>query len=429
MRKIRSGQAYLYRAGGLRSTVLDVRMKDPVRGDLLRRALETALVRYPYLSSKLVEKDGDFYLAENPLSVAFAKTDKLRALGSMSVNYHLIDVTYTGTSIRIAFHHALCDGRGITPFVETLIYYYCSLRYRRVFEPGPIRLAGEPLLPGETDEPFGHSPYPVGDTPAPQVTKAGYALPENADAVTAYHRREITIDRDQFLAYAKQNNATPAILVALLASRSIAHLNPDAQLPIVASLASDMRTELGLENTHKNCVSSLYLPFTPALENLTLAEQATAYRAQIAEQRHPDAVRSAANSQIGLSDALDGLPTLADKKQMLSFFDDLCIDTFVISYLGQLRFGQCGAHVESVHLYSGGNKGLILNMLAAGEFITIDVLQSFDSDAFVTEFLRALTETGLVLSASERITFTTTPDKTAVTAGRQAEKYYRTLAG
>ena len=151
MKKIRSGQAYLYRDGGLRSTVLDVRLKDNVRGDLLRRALDTAMERYPYLRSKLVEKDGDFYIAANPLPVAFARTDKLRALGSIAVNYQLIDVTYTGRSVRVAFHHALVDGRGITPFLETLIYYYCCLKYNTVFESGAIRLAGEPLLPGETE--------------------------------------------------------------------------------------------------------------------------------------------------------------------------------------------------------------------------------------------------------------------------------------
>ncbi|PRY68393.1 hypothetical protein B0I08_10495 [Glaciihabitans tibetensis] len=112
MKKIRSGQAYLYRNGGLRSTVLDVRMKDKVRGDLLRRALEKAMLRYPYLGSKLVEKDGDFYIADNLLPVAFAKTAKLRALGGIEVNYHLIDVTYTDNSILAAVQSgSRFDGR------------------------------------------------------------------------------------------------------------------------------------------------------------------------------------------------------------------------------------------------------------------------------------------------------------------------------
>jgi len=424
MKKIRSGQAYLYRSAGLQSTVLDVRMTDAVRGDFLRRALETAMVRFPYLKSKLVGRDGDFYIAENPLPIAFAKTEKLRSLGSVGVNYQLVDVTYSGNQVRVAFHHALCDGRGIVPFIETLIYYYCCLRYHRAFDSAGIRLAGEPLLHGETDEPFGNSRYAAGDAPAPHVIKDGYALPENADAVTTHARYEINIVRDPFLAFARENNATPAILVALLASRAIKELHPDADKPVVCNMASDMRKELGRENTHKNCVSSLYLPYTEAIEGLPLRDQATAYREYIAEQRHPDAVRSAANSQIGLSDKLDQLETLTDKRKMLSFFDDLCINTFVVSYLGQLKFGECDGYVDSIHLYSGGNKGLILNMLSAGEFITIDVLQSFESTGFITAFLRSLDEIGLHYSSSERIEFTTTPDKTAVTAGRQSEQYY-----
>jgi len=50
MEKIRSGQAYLYRNCGIRSTVYDIRTTDKVRGDLLRRALEKAMKRYPYLT-------------------------------------------------------------------------------------------------------------------------------------------------------------------------------------------------------------------------------------------------------------------------------------------------------------------------------------------------------------------------------------------
>ena len=429
MQKIRSGQAYLYRSGGLRSTVLDVRMMDAVRGDLLRRAVDTAMVRYPYLNSKLVEKNGDYYLAENVLPITIAKTNKLRALGSMSTNYQLIDVTFTGNSIRVAFHHALVDGRGIEPFLETLIYYYSSLRYKTDFEPAGLRLAGEPLLQGETDEPFGYTKYEVGDTPAPELVRDGYVLPEHTEQVENYYRHEITVNREQFLAYAKANNATPTILVSLLASKAIKTLHPDADKPIVCSLASDMRAELGHPNTHKNCVTSLYLPYTDELAALTLREKATAYRTHIADQRHPDAVKTAANGQIGMSDKLDQLTTLAEKRQMLSFFDELRIDTFVISYLGQLNFGGAAAHVESVHLYSSGNRGLILNMLSAGEYITIDVLQSFESDEFFHEFLRMLDAAALDYSSSEKIQFATTPDKASKTAGRQAEKYYGTFVG
>ena len=138
-------------------------------------------------------------------------------------------------------------------------------------------------------------------------------------------------------------------------------------------------------------------------------------------------MRSAANSQIGMSDRLDSLETLAEKKEMLSFFDDLCINTFVVSYLGQIQVSECGDLVESIHLYSSGNRGLIVNMLSAGDFITVDILQSFESEQFVNELLRSLDEVGLAYDASGRVDFATALDRTSSTGRWHAEKYYAEL--
>lgn len=427
MNKIRSGQAYLYRQGGLKSTVFEIRMKSKIRGDLLRRAFEKSLIRYPYLKSKLVEKNGDFYITENILSVAFAKTDKYRSLGSMSVNYHLIDVTYTDNKIRVAFHHALCDGKGIKPFLETLIYYYCCLKYNRTFASKGIRLAGEPLLLGETTEPFGTSKYEAADTKMPEVIKDGYVLPEHNEEVTKYFRYEVNIKHDEFMKVAKENNATPAILLSLLCSKAIKELHPNADKPIVCSMASDMRKELDLENTHKNCVSSLYLPYTKSVEELSLKEQAEEYRKIIKEQRHPDVVKNMVNAQIGLSEMLDQKDKLAEKQQMLSFFNNICINTYVISYIGQIQLDECEKYVDSIHLYSSGNKGLILNMVSAGEYFTVDFLQSFESESIFKQFIKMLEENGLKSSVSEKIEFNTTPDKTFATGKWQAERFYSKL--
>ena len=427
MNKIRSGQAYLYREGGIRSTVFEIQMKCKVRGDLLRRALEKSLLRYPYLKSKLVEKNGDFYITDNQLSVAFAKTEKYRSLGSVSVNYHLIDVTYSCNKIRVAFHHALCDGKGIKPFLETLIYYYCCLKYNRTFESKGIRLAGEPLLTGETTEPFGESKYEVTDIKMPEIIKDGYALPEHDAEVTKYFRYEINIKHDEFLKVAKENNATPAILLSLLCSRAIKELYPDADKPIVCSMASDIRKELGLENTHKNCVSSLYLPYSNDFDQLSLKEQATKYRSIMKEQKHPDVIKNIFNTQMGLSEMLDQKDKLVEKQQMLSFFNNLCINTYVVSYIGQIQLGECEEYVESVHLYSSGTKGLIFNMVSAGEYFTVDLLQSFEAEDVFKAFMKVLNEKGIQGSASEKIEFSTTPDKTYVTGKWQAERFYCTL--
>ena len=81
MEKIQSGQAFLYRESGLNGTVFDIRMKNKIRGDYLQMALTSTLQRFPYMGSKLVEKNGDFYLEESVISMNVAKTTKLRQWG------------------------------------------------------------------------------------------------------------------------------------------------------------------------------------------------------------------------------------------------------------------------------------------------------------------------------------------------------------
>jgi len=44
-------------------------------------ALTSTLQRFPYMASKLVEKNGDFYLEESVISMNVAKTTKLRQWG------------------------------------------------------------------------------------------------------------------------------------------------------------------------------------------------------------------------------------------------------------------------------------------------------------------------------------------------------------
>lgn len=425
MDKIRSGQSFLYRKNGLNSTVLDIRMKNKIRGDYLQRALTMTLQRYPYMTKKLVEKDGDFYLEECLNSLNVVKTNNLRQLGSMGTGYHLVDITYWDNRIYIAFHHALCDGRGIKPFLETLVYYYSCLRYNRMFDSSGIRLAEEPLLPGETQEPIGDSKFEVNESNLPQISKNGYALPENAEACDDYYRYEIQIKRQSFIEYIKTHEATPAILLALLVSSSIYSVHPDADKPIVCSMAVDYRKEIGLVNTHKNCVGSLYLPYSEKTNRMSVSDQAKLYRDLIKEQKKPDAIKNLINTQIGLCEKLDQLPSLEAKRQAMAFFDDLRIDTYVISYLGQMQLGDCEKYVESIHLYNSGVKGLRINMVCAGDYFSVDFLQSFGVESLINALLKTLDNANIEYTTSGRIRFETVKDKAFITASRQAERYYK----
>lgn len=425
MEKIRSGQSFLYRDSGINSTVLEVHMKRKVRGDYLQRALTTTLVRFPYMASKLVEKDGDFYLEASSNSMNVIKTNKQRKLGSIAVGYHLIDVTYWDNRISLSFHHALCDGRGIKPFLETLIYYYCCFYYNKTFDATGFRLAGDPLLPNETQEPIRDEFLPVDKSRLPEVIKDGYALPENNDGCDEYYRYEIKLNRGSFLQAMKSTESTPAMLLSMLVSSGISEVHQDADKPIVCSMAIDYRKNIGMDNTHKNCVGSIYLPYTKEIAELSKKEQSQKYRLIMKEQRQTDAMNNTINSQIGLCMKLDQIKGLEQKRAATTFLNDLLIDTYVISYIGQIHLGEHEEYVESIHLYNSGVKGLRINLICAGEYFTVDMLQSYHSDEIIDAFLKNLYRMGIDYTCSDRIKFETIKDKAFLTASRQAERYYK----
>lgn len=209
----------------------------------------------------------------------------------------------------------------------------------------------------------------------------------------------------------------------MLLSRCILELDPQAEKPVICNLAMDLRSAIGKELTHRNCVGTAYLPYTA--QDKTSAPEALArrYRELLSAQREPNAVKAALNKQIGLFNKLDKLHTLEEKRQLMSFFNGMVNNTYVISYMGRLRLNGYAQYVESAHFFSDTICGLTVNMVAAAGKLSFEVLQGFPDARYAQAFRQALAPYGLI-SASALDAVTTGKDKSFITASRQAERYY-----
>ena len=410
-RKNRSGQAYLYRRAGNQSNVLDFRLRDEIDGRLLQQALNTALDCYPYLSSRLTERGGDFYFTVNPYPCIAARAAQLRPLAGETVHDHLIDVTWSGRSLCVAFDHALCDGGGLLPFVRTLLFRYLSLRYdRQAVLPG-VRLTApdDAQLAAETAEPM-RVRFPVDEGRlAPAWRGRALRLPESKKPEglqETYYRYEMRISRASFLALSRRLETSPGVLTALLMSRAAAALH-GVDEPVAAYTAANIRRVLGFPDTFRNCTRSIPLVYDAALHALPLAQQAAAFRQTLREQCAPDNARAGANAIVGMSDKLDTLLSLAAKKAAMSFFDDIQMDTYVLSYLGQLDFGELDEYLEALYFYNAGTTGLVLNLADAAGAFCLCFMQSFPDDRYVKAFSEQLASHGLAGVCSPCIPFTT----------------------
>ncbi len=410
--KIRSGQAYLYKKNGMESEVVEIRFHKRVSGSYLNVAIAAALKRFPYLNTRLVELDGDFYIVRNDMGITAKRTQKLARLGHISCGYHLLDVTYYGNTVYVAFHHALCDGRGIKPFLETLIYYYCQIKCSSKASADGIRLADSQLLEGETTEPNAGS-YSFDESKPPvDVPRDAYAIPENVvEEHDTDYRYEVHIPVDAFMKVCKENGATPVVMTSLLVSGGIARLYPDFDKPINANIAVDIRDALDLPNTFKNCVRSMPLPYGTDFPAMPLPEQAKQQRAILTAQRDRDNCRRQANASLAMFDRLDQLPSFEEKQKMMTFFDGMLINTYVISYLGQIVLNENAKYVESMGFYNSGAAGLGVTMLCCGDKFCLNFKQSFESDKYVKAFCEGLGRLGVHYTVSEVIPFTTPYDQ------------------
>ncbi len=409
--KIRSGQSYLYQTNGMESEVVEIRLHKRVSGSFLNQALTEAIKRYPYLNTKLIELDGDFYIVKNDMGLNARRTPNLMKLGSVACGYHLIDITYYKNTIYVSFHHALCDGKGIKPFIETLIYYYCKLRYKSKAESNGIRLANSPLLDNETTEP-NLGTYSFDESKkAPEVSRDAFKLPENVkEEHESDYRYEILIDAGSFMKVCKESGATPAILSSVLLSRGIANIYPDFDKPINANIAVDIRDALDLANTFKNCVRSMPLPFTREFLQMTLSEQAKNQRELLNAQRDKDNCRRQANMSLGLFEKLDSLEGYQAKQKMMDFFNGMLLNTYIISYLGQMILNENAQYIDAIGFYNSGAVGLGVTMMSVGNKFCLNFKQSFESDKYVKAFLSELNELDIKYSVSEVIPFLTPKD-------------------
>ena len=103
-------------------------------------------------------------------------------------------------------------------------------------------------------------------------------------------------------------------------------------------------------------------------------------------------------------------PSLKAKQKLLHFLENVKLDTYMMSYVGQFQFGANEQYVDSVHLYASCCDGLSLNITCqAGAFI-IDFIQDFEGDSYKNAFAEELEQLGIAYRVSEEILFETPLD-------------------
>ncbi|MBR1422650.1 MAG: hypothetical protein IJ571_04310 [Ruminococcus sp.] len=411
--KVRAGQPYLYRENGLPSEVYEIRMNDEVDHSALNAALDQTIERYPYFKIRYEEQNGDFYAAENELPLEAFETDEPVPLGGMENNYYLIGVTHHGKNIDVSFHHGLADGRGVKSFVETLIFYYCQAAYGSSADSEGILTNDEPMNYDETAEPCVKK-YTVDRSKLHKiegVSRKGFTLPETKDPKTSHRRYELKFSQEEFMKLCKQNGASPVVMLSVMMSRAIRELYPESNEVINSNFPVDARAALGVEGTYKNCVKSISLPYGETELEMSTEELCRHYKTLMNEQRDPERCKNEFNKIIMLLNAIDHLHSFKKKRMIMRFLDNLKLDTYLISYIGQFNLNENSQYVDSIHLFSECSDGLVMNMTCQCGYFCIDFVQDFEGDKYVKALAQQFENAAVELAVSDMIEFSTPCDQ------------------
>lgn len=377
-----------------------IRMRDLIDPEILRKAVDTTMKRYPYFCVELQKKEGGYVYAENHRPVVISDSLDGVELNSEEANYHMIAFCRQDNIIILDVFHGLTDGTGAYEVVRTLLYYYCSERYNVSLKEDGIRLVGDEIPEEEWLDPV----VSRTDLPAPkQNEQMPDALNIRTMAGLEEDRRHtvysVAISEHEFMRFNLDNDGSPGTMVALLLSRAITKQFPESEDAVRVALCVNQRKALNAPLAHQSLVGAAMLEYKDKMRDWSLEKQGTAYRGMVFAQTQDEDVLRGIASFKGINAML--LTKESDRERMgvASYINTIAakFTTATVSYVGKADYKEAEQYIRDFRLWTSpiGNNLLIEISAVNGRF-TLDFLQSFSSPVIVNAFLKELDENGII---------------------------------
>ena len=208
----------------------------------------------------------------------------------------------------------------------------------------------------------------------------------------------ITLDEEEFMRFTSENNGSPATMISLLLNRAVTRLYPDCTDSIRVTLTVNQRPALRAPLAHQSLVGGAFLEHTDGIKSLPLNKQAAAYRKMVFEQTTEQAILTGVASQKGISQLLLSKATDGERTGIAKMLGDTTsrFVTANVSYVGKADFKEAERYIRDFRLVTSGAGTALLHEISAvnGKF-TIEFVQPFSSNLYVSAFLEELEQNGI----------------------------------
>ena len=389
---------YAARKDGSNVARIRIQMSEAIAPTVLRRAVDATMTRYPYFAVQLMKEGSRVYFEENKRPVVISNNPHGVKLNSGESNDHLIAFSWFEDWLRLDFAHALTDGTGIYALIRTLLYLYCGERYGAVLDQKGIRLPGDVIPPEELDDPAAWlEDIPPKDSGEPlpclNLIEVAHLEKDTRKTVTG-----IIISESEFMRFNQDHDGSPATMTALLLSRAIAELCPDAVQPIRISLCVNQRKALGAPLAHQSLVGGAWLEYKPMMRQWPLARQATAYRGMVFAQTLDECVLDGLRAINRNTRTLLALETDRERVKEASCASQWLrrMLTATVSYVGKINGGGSERYIRAFHTWAHAmNESILVEISAVNGQFTLDFIQNFSNQVYLNAFLKQLDEAGI----------------------------------
>lgn len=349
---------------------ITIRLRDFIRGEKLKEAVEESRARYPYFCRRVVRSGPEEYeILQNDAPIPVTEGRANLALGSDEANGHYLAVCFEEDKIWFDVYHNMTDAKGAVEWAKTVIYLYLCKTVDTVISSEGIRLPGSDFLPGETADPFDMLDVDAAEEPLSRVHYEKPFLPdrryEEGSSRTNY---QLKASEEGIMKIARAMDGSPAILLAFFIKEALRDLYPDMKLPIICGIPHSFRDLAAGEANYHNQIVEMTIVYDDRLNRLPMDKQLTAGRGNVILQSAPENVLYRERERMLLAASLDELPTINERRQACRDAASLIVDnpeTIVITYPGRINWGGIEPYIKDITLNISALSAPIITALFA----------------------------------------------------------------
>ncbi len=395
----------IYAAGkGILNTIrTGITFNEPVNINLLEKALEATITRFPYFSVRLVRENEEYFLCSNELPIVISHGRRALTLNSSESNYHVFALSYEENDLYIDTSHFITDGMGKFPFIKTLIYCYLHEMYPdEVFDTSYIAMPGSDIPQSEMTD------YPYPDEPIFTEPLGSLSRPENVflldDQPTGYLNRNkwtsfcMKIKQKDLMKYVSSVDGSPATFVTTLIYRAITDIHPDNNLPLVCGMQHQFRKALGNFRSHLSHVNIIPINYPDKLRGKNIELLNTMARGTLVIRADDANDILTVNEHIRNEKIIKSM-TLSQKHDFMQkvLLDGIGKNTFEVSYTGRVPWNGLDKYITNFLPYidmslSGGISAEIFSL---GEDFSINIMQRIEDTKYIDRMQELLKESNI----------------------------------